>query len=67
VEIGPGQGALTQRLLDAAGQLDVVEIDRDLAGAAARAMPISRASSARADALEIDWRALAARAARGCA
>ncbi|WP_257291540.1 16S rRNA (adenine(1518)-N(6)/adenine(1519)-N(6))-dimethyltransferase RsmA [Endozoicomonas sp. ONNA1] len=30
VEIGPGQGALTEFLLDAAGQLDVVELDRDL-------------------------------------
>jgi len=31
VEIGPGRGALTLPLLDAAGTLDVVEIDRDLA------------------------------------
>ena len=31
VEIGPGRGALTLPLLDAAGELDVVEIDRDLA------------------------------------
>ncbi|NOY62622.1 MAG: 16S rRNA (adenine(1518)-N(6)/adenine(1519)-N(6))-dimethyltransferase RsmA, partial [Gammaproteobacteria bacterium] len=30
VEIGPGQGALTEPLLDAAGELDVVELDRDL-------------------------------------
>ncbi|MCY4178502.1 MAG: 16S rRNA (adenine(1518)-N(6)/adenine(1519)-N(6))-dimethyltransferase RsmA [Endozoicomonadaceae bacterium] len=30
IEIGPGQGALTQPLLDAAEHLDVVEIDRDL-------------------------------------
>ncbi|WP_252179311.1 16S rRNA (adenine(1518)-N(6)/adenine(1519)-N(6))-dimethyltransferase RsmA [Endozoicomonas sp. 4G] len=30
VEIGPGQGALTEFLLDGAGQLDVVELDRDL-------------------------------------
>ncbi|KEQ17489.1 ribosomal RNA small subunit methyltransferase A [Endozoicomonas numazuensis] len=30
VEIGPGQGALTELLLDDAGQLDVVELDRDL-------------------------------------
>ena len=30
VEIGPGQGALTQPLLAAAGALDVIEIDRDL-------------------------------------
>jgi len=31
VEIGPGRGALTAPLLNAAGELDVVEIDRDLA------------------------------------
>ncbi len=31
VEIGPGRGALTTRLLDAAGALDAIEIDRDLA------------------------------------
>lgn len=30
VEIGPGQGALTRLLLDQCGQLDVVELDRDL-------------------------------------
>ncbi|MBI3773653.1 MAG: 16S rRNA (adenine(1518)-N(6)/adenine(1519)-N(6))-dimethyltransferase RsmA [Gammaproteobacteria bacterium] len=30
VEIGPGLGAITQHLLDAAGSLDVVELDRDL-------------------------------------
>jgi len=32
VEIGPGLGALTSHLVDKACQLDVVEIDRDLAG-----------------------------------
>ncbi len=31
VEIGPGQGALTFPLLERAGALDVVELDRDLA------------------------------------
>ena len=30
VEIGPGRGAITQALLRQAGQLDVVELDRDL-------------------------------------
>lgn len=30
VEIGPGQGALTEQLLDGAGELDVIELDRDL-------------------------------------
>jgi 16S rRNA (adenine1518-N6/adenine1519-N6)-dimethyltransferase len=31
VEIGPGRGAITGRLMDAAGALDAIEIDRDLA------------------------------------
>jgi 16S rRNA (adenine1518-N6/adenine1519-N6)-dimethyltransferase len=30
VEIGPGQGALTESLVDAECQLDVIELDRDL-------------------------------------
>ena len=30
VEIGPGKGALTRPLLEAAGRIDVVELDRDL-------------------------------------
>jgi 16S rRNA (adenine1518-N6/adenine1519-N6)-dimethyltransferase len=33
VEIGPGRGALTWALLERAGALDVIEIDRDLAQA----------------------------------
>ncbi|HVN99297.1 MAG TPA: 16S rRNA (adenine(1518)-N(6)/adenine(1519)-N(6))-dimethyltransferase RsmA [Steroidobacteraceae bacterium] len=36
VEIGPGPGALTDPLLRAADSLDVIEIDRDLAGALRR-------------------------------
>jgi len=30
VEIGPGQGALTEHLINTAGHLDVIELDRDL-------------------------------------
>lgn len=30
VEIGPGQGALTEYMLNGAGELDVIELDRDL-------------------------------------
>ena len=30
LEIGPGQGALTEGLLDSGAQLDVVELDKDL-------------------------------------
>lgn len=64
VEIGPGRGALTDRLLPAAGRLDAVEIDRDLAAALLARYP--RESGLvlhQADALAFDWSALAA--ARG--
>jgi 16S rRNA (adenine1518-N6/adenine1519-N6)-dimethyltransferase len=66
VEIGPGQGALTAGLLAAAGQLDAVEIDRDLAASLqARFGGEPRWVLHRTDALGIDWRALAsARGAR---
>jgi len=30
VEIGPGQGAITEQLLELAGKLDAIELDRDL-------------------------------------
>ena len=30
LEIGPGQGALTEGILNSGGQLDVVELDKDL-------------------------------------
>ncbi len=30
VEIGPGEGALTEKILEKTGQLDVIELDRDL-------------------------------------
>jgi 16S rRNA (adenine1518-N6/adenine1519-N6)-dimethyltransferase len=64
VEIGPGRGALTARLLAAAGRLDAVEIDRDLAAALqARLGTQPGWTLHREDALETDWRALAA--ARG--
>jgi 16S rRNA (adenine1518-N6/adenine1519-N6)-dimethyltransferase len=64
VEIGPGQGALTSRLLAAAGQLDAIEIDRYLAAALrARLAAEPHWVLHEADALKMDWRALAA--ARG--
>ncbi|WP_421866410.1 16S rRNA (adenine(1518)-N(6)/adenine(1519)-N(6))-dimethyltransferase RsmA [Motiliproteus sp.] len=61
VEIGPGLGALTEELLAAAGELDVVELDRDL-------IPILRTQFFRyeqnfriheADALKFDFGQLA--------
>jgi 16S rRNA (adenine1518-N6/adenine1519-N6)-dimethyltransferase len=64
VEIGPGQGALTQRLLEAAGKLEVIEIDRDLAALLRnRYAGQPRFVLHEADALQVDWRAMAA--ARG--
>ena len=51
VEIGPGEGALTHLLLEKLGQLDVVEIDRDLA--ARLQAPGIRVHQA--DALEFDF------------
>jgi 16S rRNA (adenine1518-N6/adenine1519-N6)-dimethyltransferase len=59
VEIGPGRGAITVPLLDAAGALDVVEIDRDVVPELERRC--SGHGELRihlADALEFDLRAL---------
>ena len=66
VEIGPGQGALTSRLLAAAGQLDAIEIDRDLAAVLrTRFAAEPHWVLHEADALKMDWQALArARGAR---
>jgi 16S rRNA (adenine1518-N6/adenine1519-N6)-dimethyltransferase len=49
VEIGPGEGALTYRLLDKAGRLEVIEIDRDLAAR------LEKVKVHQADALEFDY------------
>lgn len=61
VEIGPGRGALTLPLLERAGSLDAIELDRDLA-------PVLTAACAdagdlrlhQADALRFDYAALGA-------
>jgi 16S rRNA (adenine1518-N6/adenine1519-N6)-dimethyltransferase len=49
VEIGPGEGALTYRLLDKVGRLEVIEIDRDLAAR------LDKVKVHQADALEFDY------------
>jgi 16S rRNA (adenine1518-N6/adenine1519-N6)-dimethyltransferase len=49
VEIGPGEGVLTYRLLDKVGRLEVIEIDRDLAAR------LDRVKVHQADALEFDY------------
>ncbi len=59
VEVGPGRGAITVPLLDAAGSLDVVEIDRDVVPELERRCSghgVLRVHLA--DALEFDFRAL---------
>src|SRR5262249_51761376 len=62
VEIGPGRGALTRRLLALPlATLDAIEIDRDLAAELRTALaPDPRATLHEADALDFDFAALAA-------
>ena len=60
VEIGPGQGAITWPLLERAGSLEVVELDRDLVAALQQQTPAgAHLSIHSADALRFDFRALA--------
>ena len=59
VEIGPGKAALTRKLLDAAGHLRVVEIDRDLAAWLRSEFPATALEVIEADALTVDWKSLA--------
>ncbi|ERJ18017.1 Ribosomal RNA small subunit methyltransferase A protein [Salinisphaera shabanensis E1L3A] len=62
VEIGPGQGALTEPLLERVDRLSVIEIDRDLiAELESRAARDSRLEVIAGDALRIDYAALAER------
>ena len=61
VEIGPGLGALTDGLLERVEQLDVIEIDRDLAQRLATRLPPSRVRLHVVDALKVDYRALGER------
>jgi 16S rRNA (adenine1518-N6/adenine1519-N6)-dimethyltransferase len=61
VEIGPGEGALTLPLLARAGHLTAIEIDRDLAPLLpGRAAGTGELTVIEADALTVDFRALAA-------
>ena len=60
VEIGPGQGAITLPLLEAAGSLTVIELDRDLIGPLqARCAAAGELTIHNADALRFDFCALA--------
>ena len=61
VEIGPGRGALTLPLLEQLGELDVVELDRDLIPILRTiAVTIGELRIHEADALKFDFGALAA-------
>ncbi|MBI3369345.1 MAG: 16S rRNA (adenine(1518)-N(6)/adenine(1519)-N(6))-dimethyltransferase RsmA [Burkholderiales bacterium] len=56
VEIGPGLGALTQPVLERAGVLTVIELDRDLASRWAQRQGVTVIA---ADVLKVDFAALA--------
>ena len=58
VEIGPGLGALTRPLIDAAGHITAVEIDRELAARLADEYPPERLSLHITDALRFDFSTL---------
>jgi len=60
VEIGPGLGALTAPLVERAGQITAVEIDRDLAARLRNRYPPLQLVLIEGDALALDWAALAA-------
>ena len=60
VEIGPGEGVLTQALAGRVAHLDLVELDRDLAAQLAHTYAGAPAIAVhQADALKFDFRALA--------
>jgi 16S rRNA (adenine1518-N6/adenine1519-N6)-dimethyltransferase len=55
VEIGPGEGALTAPLLERAGKLEAIEVDRDLAAALAARFAPWQLTVHCADALRFDF------------
>jgi 16S rRNA (adenine1518-N6/adenine1519-N6)-dimethyltransferase len=57
-EIGPGTGALTERLLDRVNHLAAVELDRDLAAALQRKHPPERLTVIQEDILNFNIRSL---------
>jgi 16S rRNA (adenine1518-N6/adenine1519-N6)-dimethyltransferase len=59
VEIGPGEGVLTERLVGRVQHLHAVEIDRDLAARLLTRFPASQFTLHQADALRFDFAALA--------
>ena len=61
VEIGPGEGALTRRLLERIGRLTAIEIDRDLAARLAQEFSSDRLAIVIADVLDFDFSVLPSR------
>ncbi len=59
VEIGPGQAALTQALIERAGHIQAIEIDRDLAASLRTRFAAEQLTLIEADALKIDWSEIA--------
>jgi 16S rRNA (adenine1518-N6/adenine1519-N6)-dimethyltransferase len=55
VEIGPGEGALTGPLIERAGKLEAIELDRDLASGLAARFPPFKLTVHCADALDFDF------------
>jgi 16S rRNA (adenine1518-N6/adenine1519-N6)-dimethyltransferase len=64
IEIGPGQAALTRKLVQRAGHISAVEIDRDLAAWLRSEFPPAQLTLVEADALKLDWSALGAETMR---
>ena len=65
IEIGPGRGALTERLIERAGRVVAIEFDRRLAPALGeRFAARENFTLVEADALEVDFREVIAPAAR---
>ena len=60
VEIGPGQAALTRPLVQRAGHLTAIEIDRDLAARLRGEFTPQQLTLIEADALAFDWSSLPA-------
>lgn len=60
IEIGPGQAALTGALIERAGHIRAIEIDRDLAVRLRERFSVAQLTLIEADALHVDWSELLA-------
>jgi len=59
VEIGPGQAALTRALIERAGHIQAIEIDRDLAAWLREQFTPDQLTLIDGDALKLDWQSIA--------